>query len=88
MQNARFVRCAKSICSANEQFGNLLPVAWFAPRPIVEGSTVYEFHNEIWNVFEFASIVHRENVRMVQRRRELHFALEPFAQTRIAETAG
>ena len=88
MQNTRLMRGGKAICHSKQQLHDVLPGTLFGAGPVFESAAVDEFSNQELTPFEFAGIVYREDMRMIQRRSHLRFALEAAAGGAVGDIAG
>jgi hypothetical protein len=77
VQDAGAVRGGEAVGDACEQLERVAPVALRGVNPILERSAVDELRDEILTIVELAGVVDGDDVRMVQRRGRLRFALEP-----------
>ena len=79
MQNPRVVSLRESVGHACQQFYDLPPRALLGFRPILQRAAVHVFGDKVLPAFDLTYIVYRQNVRMIERRRRLCFALKPAA---------
>ena len=86
MQNAGLVRRGEAVGDAGQQLDRLAP-AVCALRPVPERAAVDELGDEILPALELAGVVHGQDVRMIERRRRLRFALEAAARGRVCDVA-
>ena len=87
VQNAGLVRRGESVGDAGQQLDDLAPAARRSSCPIPERAAVDELGDQILTALELARIVHGENVRMIERRSRLRFALEAAARGRVGESS-
>src|SRR5215471_16790566 len=83
MQNVGIVRGGEGIRDAGQQVYDLMRLALLPGRPVAEGTCFDEFGDQVLAAFKLPRIVDRNDVRMVQRRGHLGFALEPAQARRI-----
>jgi hypothetical protein len=88
MQHACRVRSRKRIGDTGEQLRDVAPRAPRAVRPVAQRSAVDELGDEVLVLLEFAGIVDREDVRVIQRRGHLRFALEAPQRRGVGPTRG
>jgi hypothetical protein len=87
VQNSGLVRHGEPIGDAGQQLDRLAPTV-SSSRPVPERAAVDEFGHQVLAALELARIVHREDVRVIEGRSRLCFALEPAAAVRIGERIG
>jgi hypothetical protein len=62
---------------------DIFPVPGLPPNPILNGAAVDVFGHQILAAFEIAHIVYRKDVRVIERRSHLRFALKSLSGGRI-----
>jgi hypothetical protein len=75
----------KSVGHTEQQPDHVMPGARFAPNPFLERAAVDEFSDQVLAAVELAGVVHGEDVRVIERRSRLRFALEPATSGRIRQ---
>ena len=81
--------CAAARPSATPtHVSTILPVAPVEPAPVAQRAAVHQLGDEVLTSLELVGVVHGEDVRMVQRRCELRFALEAAARRRVGDVSG
>jgi hypothetical protein len=76
MQDARLVRGGKAVREADYELDDLLPRAGARFDPVSERAPVDELADKVLAPVQFAGVIYREDVGMIERRCELRFALE------------
>jgi hypothetical protein len=66
----------------------LPPAALLGLRPILQGATVDKLRNQVLPTLELTRIVHREDVRMIQRRCHLRLPLKAAPRDRVDQIGG
>ena len=85
MQDAGRVRGREAVGDARQQLDDLPPGARRRARPIAQRAAVDELRDDVLAPFVLADVVHREDVRMVQRGGHLRFALEAPPRLRVEQ---
>ena len=88
VQDAGVVRRGEPIGDTGQQLDGLAPAALRSSRPIPERAAVDELGDQILPALELARVVHRDDVRVIERRGGLGFALEAAARGRVGELVG
>ena len=88
VENAGLMGGREPIGDAGQQLDRLAPVALRFSCPVSERAAIDELGDEILPALELARVVDREDVRMIERRDRLRFALEAAARGRIGEIVG
>ena len=73
----------ETISDSDEEIDDLPRRPLFHVCPVSERASVEELRDEILTAFEFADVVNRQNVRVVERRCHMRFTLEPASRRRI-----
>ena len=87
MQHAGRVGRREAVGDAREELDDLPPSACAALRPVLERAAVDELRDDVLAAVVLADVVHREDVRMIQRRGHLRFALEAPPSRRVEHLA-
>ena len=85
MQDPGRVRRCQPVAHAHQQVDDLPPRPRLRPGPILERAAVDELGDQILPAVDLAGIVHRENVRMVERGRHLRFLLKAAARRFVSK---
>ena len=88
MQDSSGVRGGQPVGHSSEQLHDLPPARLLALRPVLQRAAIDELGDDILAPFELPDVMHRQNVRMVQRRGHLRLALEPPARRRVRQFVG
>src|ERR1700693_5970293 len=88
MQNARAVRRAQSTRHPHQQFDYMPPARLLTLSPILQRAAIDVFRNQILASLELPDVVHRQNVRMVERGDHLRLALEKPARIGVGYVVG
>ncbi len=88
MQNARAVRRRQSIRHAHQQFDYMPPARLLTLSPVLQRAAIDVFGNQILASLELPDVVHRQNVRMVERGDHLRLALEKPARIGVGHVVG
>ena len=84
MQNSGLMRGRQTISDAGQQLGDILPIPRLPLSPRFESAAVNELRHQILPAGKFTHVIDAENMRMIERRRHLRFALKSPASRRIA----
>jgi hypothetical protein len=76
MEDSRVVRGGQGVGDADQQVEDLPPAARRRIPPCLQRSAVHELGDEVLTAGKFSGVVDREDVRMIESRRELRLALE------------
>ena len=87
VQDARLVRGRDRVRDAGQQLDDR-PPAVRPSRPLPQRAAVHVLGDQVLPLAILAGVVHGHDVRMIQRRRHLRFALEAPAGFGIRETLG
>src|SRR5439155_344869 len=77
MCDTSFVRSGEAVGNSRQQFQYLSPGALLRHRPILERAAIDEFSDDVLPAFVLSDIVDRKDVRVIQGRCQLRFALKP-----------
>ena len=77
MHDPLAMRLVQRASDLRRDFENLLDGHWPSEKPILEGLTLDELHDEIPHLLVNADVVQGANMRVVQPRYGLRFALKP-----------
>jgi hypothetical protein len=83
MQHAGGVRRRERVRHADQELRHLPPRTRLGMPPLLQRAAVDEFRDEILRARVFADVVHCDDVRMIERRRQLGFALKAPAGARV-----
>ncbi len=78
----------QAVGHAGQDLDDLTPRASFRVGPVLEGAAVHELGHEVLAALELANVVHGQNVRVIERRGRLCFALEPAAPRGVGNVLG
>ena len=87
MQHAGLVGRGEPVRNTAEQLDRVAPAVAFLP-PLPEGSSVNELRDEVLPALELARVVHRHDVRVIERRGRVRFAFEAAAGGGPCEIVG
>ena len=76
MDDALGVRCIQSIGNFNRHREERFQLHWTIPDQVLQRSAIQEFHRDERLPFVLTDLVNGANIRMIQRRGGLRFALE------------
>src|SRR5450631_273131 len=88
MHNARPVRFLQRIADLHPALQRLLQGQWPLPQPGVQTLPLHILHHQIRGSVLAAHVVQYANVRMIQRRNDPGFALEPLLRLGIVRKMG
>ena len=88
MQNAGGVRRGQAVRDAHEQLDDLPPRPLFGSGPSAKRASVDKFGDQVLAPIELACVVDGQNMRMIERRGHLRFALEAAAGRGIGPFVG
>ena len=87
MQNAGGVSSREAVRHARQQLDDLPPGARRGARPVLQCAAVDELRDDVLAPFVLADVVDRENMRMIQCRGHLRFALKAPPRVRVEQLA-
>ena len=88
MQDASLVRRGETVGQADDELDDVVPRPWARFDPVSERAAVNEFAHEVLAPVQLAGVMHREDVRVIERGRQLRFALEAPPGRRVGEVGG
>ncbi len=88
MQDSRRMGRCQTVRRPAEQFDYLARSASGRPAPGLERATVHELSHQVLPAIELARVIHRQNVRVVERRGGLGLPLKTMPRRRIGEFVG
>jgi hypothetical protein len=83
MQDVRLMRRRQTFHDSRQQFDALPPRARLCRGPTAQRASIDELGHDVLLTVPFTGIVHREDVRMIERGCQLGFALEASARLAI-----
>src|SRR5262249_60438417 len=83
VQNAGFGRRRQATGHASHQLADVAPARRLPLNPVLQRPAVDKLGYQILPALEFAYVVYRQNVRMIERRCHLRLALESPPGSRV-----